>query len=353
MAAPSPTVVGRYAIFDRIAAGGMATVHLGRLLGAAGFSRTVAIKRLHAQYARDPEFVAMFLDEARICARVRHPNVVPTLDVVASDGELFLVMEYVEGEPLGHLLDVSLKRGERPPLGHVVGIMTGVLHGLHAAHEAKGEDGAPLWIVHRDISPQNVLVGADGIARLLDFGIAKSLGRVHTTRDGTIKGKLAYMAPEQLQGGAITRRTDVFAASIVLWESLAMRRLFDADNDAVRMKLILRGRIPPLREVAPDAPEELEQVVMRGLERDPEKRHSTAQEMVEALEAAVAPSTLRAVAEWVRALSAERLSNRAALVFQVEKYSSGVSLQAPAGLAPDPGSPEEPTLLRPPTPSRK
>src|SRR5450432_3116813 len=183
-------VIGRYALYGKLAAGGMATVHFGRLLGPAGFSRTVAIKRLHPQFAKDPEFVAMFLDEARLAARIHHPNVIATLDVVALEGELFLVLEYVQGESFASLLRAARDRRTPVPLPVVSAVMTGVLHGLHAAHEAKNERGEPLRLVHRDVSPHNVLVGADGVPRVLDFGIAKAAGRLQTTREGHLKGKL-------------------------------------------------------------------------------------------------------------------------------------------------------------------
>src|SRR5689334_18826919 len=159
----------------------MATVHLGRLLGPVGFSRTVAIKRLHSQFASDPTFVSMFVDEARLAARIRHPNVVPTLDVATLGGELLLVMEYVPGESLSGLMRTVFEAGERIPPPVTAAIVCGVLEGLHAAHEARTEDGEPLDIVHRDVSPSNVLVGTDGIARVLDFGIAKAAFRVQTT----------------------------------------------------------------------------------------------------------------------------------------------------------------------------
>src|SRR4051794_29784074 len=195
-AAGSPLHVGRYALYGEIASGGMATVHFGRLLGPVGFSRTVAVKRLHAHLAKDPEFVSMFLDEARLAARVRHPNVVPTLDVVAAQGELFLVMEYVQGESFARLLHVTKSNGQRIPRDIVCAVLASVLHGLHAAHEAKSERGEALGIVHRDVSPQNILVGVDGIARVLDFGIAKAAGRAQVTREGQVRGKMAYIAPE-------------------------------------------------------------------------------------------------------------------------------------------------------------
>jgi eukaryotic-like serine/threonine-protein kinase len=190
VAKPTVRVIGRYALYDVLASGGMATVHIGRLLGPVGFSRTVAIKRLHPRYAGDPEFVSMFLEEARLVARIRHPHVVPMLDVVATAGELFLVMEYVAGESLARLAHAAAERGERVPLRVSVAILSGLLQGLHAAHEAHDEHGQPLGIVHRDVSPQNVLVGSDGQARVLDFGIAKAAGRVQTTADGQVKGKL-------------------------------------------------------------------------------------------------------------------------------------------------------------------
>ncbi|MGH7280352.1 MAG: serine/threonine-protein kinase, partial [Polyangiaceae bacterium] len=232
--------MGRYALYAEIASGGMATVHFGRLLGPVGFSRTVAIKRLHPQFAKDPEFVSMFLDEARLAARIRHPNVVPTLDVVATQGELFLVIDYVQGESLSKLVRGARGRGQRVPPRIVATILSGSLHGLHAAHEARNERGEPLNIVHRDISPQNILVGTDGVARVLDFGVAKAAGRIQTTREGQLKGKLAYMAPEQLSGD-VSRKTDVYAAAVVLWEALTGRRLFTGENEAAILGKVISG----------------------------------------------------------------------------------------------------------------
>src|SRR5260370_3827434 len=178
--APLPRSIGRYLLFGEIATGGMASVHFARMSGAAGVSRTVAVKRLHANFARNSEFVAMFLDEARLVARIRHPNLVPTLDVVTTDGEIFLVMEYVPGESLAKLRRATFARQARTDPRIVAGVMSGVLHGLHAAHEAKDERGQSLNIVHRDVSPQNLLVGVDGVARVLDFGVAKAIGGAQT-----------------------------------------------------------------------------------------------------------------------------------------------------------------------------
>ncbi len=266
---PEERVVGRYALLGELASGGMATVHFGRLIGPVGFSRTVAIKRLHAQFAKDPEFVAMFLDEARLAARIQHPNVVSTLDVVALEGELLLVLEYIHGEALAQLLRTARKAKQPLPLKIVAAIASGMLHGLHAAHEAKSEHGEPLGIVHRDMSPQNVLVGVDGTARVLDFGVAKAVGRVVSTREGQLKGKLAYMSPEQVHGGAVDRRTDIYAASIVVWEVLTGRRLFDGDNEGLLFSQVSKGATKHPSEVVPDLPPDLDAIVMRGLAREP------------------------------------------------------------------------------------
>ncbi|RLB60345.1 MAG: serine/threonine protein kinase, partial [Deltaproteobacteria bacterium] len=189
----------------------MATVYLGRLNAAGGVGRIVAVKRLHAQFAKNPDFVRMFLDEARLATRIHHPNVVPTLDVVADEGELFVVMDYIRGESLSKLLRAVTASGDGIPIPIVSSIISGVLQGLDAAHEATDEQGQPLGIVHRDVSPQNILVGEDGMARILDFGVAKAASRLHETQDGQLKGKLAYMAPEQIDG-AVTKLCDLYAA---------------------------------------------------------------------------------------------------------------------------------------------
>src|SRR6478609_10040309 len=215
-----PLIVGDYALFSEIASGGMATVHFGRLLGPKSQQKTVAIKRLHAQFAQNPDFVDMFLDEGRVASRIDHPHVVPVLDVAMTGDELFLVMEYVHGETLAKLLSTSKNRGQAVPTDVAFAIVVGLLEGLHAAHEATDENGEPLNIVHRDVSPPNVMIGTDGIARVLDFGVAKAAGRLHLTRDRQLKGKLTYMAPEQVRGQGMDRRTDVYAATIVLWELL-------------------------------------------------------------------------------------------------------------------------------------
>lgn len=343
-------VVGRYSLHTEIASGGMATVYIGRLLGSIGFSRTVAVKRLHPHLARDPEFVAMFLDEARVVTRIRHPNVVPTLDVEATDGELFLVMEYIEGEPLSRLSHASLARGERIPPRIAASIISGALLGLHAAHEARDERGAPLQIVHRDVSPQNILVGVDGVARVVDFGVAKALNRIQTTREGSVKGKLSYMPPEQMSSGVVTRAADIYAAAVALWELLTCQRLFDGENEAIVVTRVLTQQVPRPSTLAPGISRELDDVVMRGVHRDPAARFATARDMALALEKAVGPVSVLEVAEWVTTVASQSLARRAAQIAAIEGASaipSGRALsRAVAELTPT-GGQAPPSLSEP------
>ncbi len=300
----------------------MATVHYGRMTGAAGFGRTVAIKRLHPQFAKEPEFVAMLIDEARLASRIRHPNVVSILDVVTAGDETLLVLEYVQGVTLSHLVRQAAGRRVPLPFPIAIAIASGVLDGLHAAHEARAEDGASLEIVHRDVSPQNVLIGSDGVARVTDFGIAKAAGRLQTTRDGQIKGKTAYMAPEQIRAHAVDRRTDVYAASVVLWEMLAGRRLFRADAAAGIMNAILESDIPPLATVRPEVPADLAAIVHKGLSREPGDRFATARDMATALDRAIHATSAREVGDWVAATASEILEQRARHVADMEASSS-------------------------------
>jgi eukaryotic-like serine/threonine-protein kinase len=330
----SRRVVGRYRTYEAIASGGMATVHFGRMLAPLGFARTVAVKRLHREYARDPEFVAMFMDEARLAARIHHPNVVQTLDVVASDGEIFLVMEYVPAASLAQLLLAAEGRAERAPAPVAVAILADVLQGLHAAHEATDEEGNPLDIVHRDVSPQNILVGADGSARVLDFGIAKATGRAaQVTREGQLKGKFAYMAPEQVTNVGVTRQSDIFAASIVLWEALTGRRLFQGQSEAAVLARVLSAPIEPPSKYAPELPPGLDAVVLRGLARDLSERYATAREMARDLEANGSPGSASHVGEWVERLAGDDLARRAVRVAEIESDSPGERVSVATALS--------------------
>lgn len=332
--------MGRYVLYGELASGGMATVHFGRLSGPVGFSRTVAIKKLHPQFAKDPEFVTMFLDEARLCGRIRHPNVVPTLDVVATEGEIFIVMEYVAGEAFSKLMKTAWAKNIAVPPRVAATIVSSVLHGLHAAHQTKDEHGRELGIVHRDVSPQNILVGADGVARVLDFGVAKAAGRLQTTRDGQVKGKIAYMPPEQLSGGIVNRQCDIYAAAVVLWEAIAGRRLFDGETEAIVLVRAIEGKIDPPSAVNPGADKTGDEVVMRGLARDPAKRFATARDMALAIEQTIGLASPYEVGEWIESVAGDELQRRAARIAEIESASIGGGISDPKiGLA---GGPVEP-----------
>ena len=314
--------VGRYEVDARIATGGMATVHLGRVLGAAGFSRIVAIKRLLPQFAADPEFESMFVAEAQLAARISHPNVVPTLDVVSSEGELLLVMEYVAGESLARLT-VNARAAGDVPQPVALAIICDALHGLHAAHEAKDRHGKPLGIVHRDMSPQNVIVGVDGVSRVIDFGIAKAANSVNITREGMVRGKAAYMAPEQLSCEALTRRTDLYPLGVMLWELLVGDRLFPGGT---RPDLIAKveGRIPRPRSRVPTLSPRLDDIVMRALATSEADRFVTALDMLQALESSAAVAPRSQVAAWVERHAQVALMERAAVLASVESMARSV-----------------------------
>jgi serine/threonine-protein kinase len=316
-------LLGRYALFGEIAAGGIATVHLARQRGAGGFASTVAVKRLRREHAQNPAFRAMFLDEARIAARVRHPNVVPILDVVAEGVEVFLVLEYVHGASLRRLMQASRERAEPFDLRIASAIACGVLHGLHAAHEARDEHGRPLGIIHRDVSPENILVGVGGMPRITDFGIARAAGRLSSTTSGVLKGKLMYMAPEQVETGGgpgADRRADVFTTGLVLWEMLAGMSLFGEHVDVISTFSKLEP-LPAPSSVGAKLPEGLEAALMRALALETEARFATAKELAQAVEAAT-PGGLASphvVAEWVERLVGAKLRAREEYLQRVEQ----------------------------------
>ena len=316
--------MGRYSLFDQFAAGGIATVHFGRIDGAGGFSRVVAIKRLLAHLTKNDEFTAMLLQEARLAARVRHPNVVPTLDVVTLLGDVLLILEYVHGEALSTLCRIKAKqKKDHVPLDIGATIMHDVLSGLCAVHEATDEKGRLLGLIHRDISPPNIVVGADGYSRVLDFGIAKALEHIEETMPNRLKGKIGYMSPEQIRGEGATQSSDVFAAGVILWELLATRRLFASSNEADRMKQIVSGNYPRPSRYRSGLPKALEQVTMHALDVDPKTRYQNAREFYEALEQALPRTSARVVSEWVRDLAKDALTERGHMIAQVENWEGG------------------------------
>ncbi len=319
---------GRYTIFEPFARGGMASVHFGAVRGDHGFVRLVAIKRLHEELAADPELVAMLRDEAHLSALVHHGNVIPILDVVTDAGQVLLVMDYVEGESLAKLAAAAGRRNEPVPCSIVSAILADVLRGLHAAHTALEADGAPREIVHRDVSPQNILVGTDGIARVLDFGVARARNRAQSTRTGQIKGKLRYLAPEQIHGVA-TPRSDAFAAGIVAWELVTGARLFARENDGATLAAVLSAKIPRPGDTREDVPAALEDAILKSLDRNAEARFSSAREMAQAIGAAVPPAGHEVVGEWVSHLAADALADRRARTTRIESLPSRPARSVP------------------------
>ncbi|HJL02976.1 MAG TPA: serine/threonine-protein kinase [Polyangiaceae bacterium LLY-WYZ-15_(1-7)] len=307
--APSRLRLGRYETFFRIASGGMAEVHAARMIGEAGFQKVVAIKRMLPTLAQSERFVEMFLDEARIAAAIESPHVVQTLDLgKAEDGSLYIVMELVVGASVGKLLAEAARAQEPWDPRVAMGIVAQAARGLHDAHEATTPLGDRLDLVHRDVSPQNILVRRSGRVQITDFGVAKAMHRATHTRTGETKGKLSYFAPEQARAGAVDRRTDIFALGIVAWELLAGRRLFRSDNPLDTLRRVTEEPIPRPTALRLDLPAELDAIVMRCLERDPAARFQTARELAEAIEGATpAPASREEVAELVERLVGDSL----------------------------------------------
>ncbi len=306
----------------------MAGVYIARAVGVAGFERLVAMKVLHPHLAHEEEFISMFLDEARLAARIRHPNVVATQDISDTEGDgFFLVMDYVEGDHLGSLLGKSARQGKRIPQPITARLLIDALTGLAAAHQLTDENGDCLNIVHRDISPHNILVGTDGIGRLTDFGVAKAEVRMSSTRAGQFKGKLSYMAPEQASTGNCDQRSDLFAMGIILWESLTARRLFRGESNAATLSKILVDPIPLPSEVSPEL-EPWDAVLAKALARDPNERYQTADEFAEAIELTATKNegiaTARAVSGIVRELVGEKVEE------EQRKVKSAIALSTSA-----------------------
>jgi serine/threonine protein kinase len=273
------TRLGRYELIRRLAVGGMAELYLARATGIAGFEKLVALKRILPQYAESADFVSMFLDEARLAATIQHPNVAQVYDIGQSDEGLYFTMEYVHGEDVRGILSAAARRQGGLPLEHALAMATGAAAGLHAAHELTASDGTPLGLVHRDVSPSNVLVSYTGGVKIIDFGIAKAARRQTETRAGTLKGKVSYMSPEQCMGGSIDCRSDVFALGILIWEMTVGRRLFDAESEYMLLRQIVDEDAPRPSSVKRGYPSALETIVMGALRRNRDERYGSAQEL--------------------------------------------------------------------------
>lgn len=286
----APTRVGRYELVRRLAHGGMATVYLGRASGAAGFEKVVAIKIIHAHLADEPDFLEMFFDEARIAAQIRHPHVVEILDLGSENGRHYMAMEWIEGETLS-----ALVRAMRPgtlPINVILQILADTLEGIVAAHEATDADGRALHLVHRDVSPQNLLISMAGWVKVTDFGIVKAAGRHGRTRTGELRGKVAYMSPEQARGLSVDARSDLFALGVIAWELLHAERLFARATDAATLERVIACEVPAVSDEALRGCEDelaigMRAWVQKALQRAPEDRFADARSMLDELKALI------------------------------------------------------------------
>lgn len=276
--------LGRYRIVDEIGVGGMASVHLARMDGPGGFQKWVAIKKIHAHLVEDESFVQMFLDEARVAARISHPNVATVFDLGKHDDSYWIAMEYLHGEPLREVMRRTEELGSAMPPEIACRVIADAAEGLHAAHELVGKKGEKLGLVHRDVTPHNLFVTYDGVTKVVDFGIAKFSSRVSNTRAGTLKGKLAYMSPEQVHGEGIDRRTDIFALGVVLWELTTGRRLFRMENDLDTLAKVQECNVPTPSSLIRGYPVDLESIVMKALAKNRSERFNTARELSRALQ---------------------------------------------------------------------
>jgi eukaryotic-like serine/threonine-protein kinase len=272
-------------VIAHLATGGMAQIYLARQTGLGSFERHVVLKTILRERANDQRFVTMFLDEAKLAATLNHQNVAQVYEVDQADGAYFMAMEYVHGENARAILETTIRRGWTVPLELALMIISGAAAGLHHAHERRGKNGQPLNIVHRDVSPANIMVGYDGSVKVLDFGIAKAEERATKTVGGTIKGKYGYMSPEQCKGKPIDRRSDIFALGIVLYEMTTLRRAFKGNDDFETMKRIVAGDVVLPTVVVPGYPRELEAILLTAMANDPNARFQSAQELIEAIDA--------------------------------------------------------------------
>src|SRR4051812_32719124 len=340
---PGTFFLGRYRVVDEIGVGGMASVHLARMDGPGGFQKWVAIKRIHPHLVEDDQFVDMFLDEARIAAGINHANVAQVFDLGKDDNTYWIAMEYLHGEPLREVMRRAEERGGRISPELAARICSDAAEGLHAAHELRGKNGQLLGLVHRDVTPHNLFLTYDGYTKVVDFGIAKVADRLSSTRAGTLKGKLAYMSPEQVRGSEVDRTTDIFALGVVLWELTTAQRLFRMDTDLDTLEKVQACVVPPPSTIIPGYPMELESVVLKALAKRKQDRFQTAREFSRALQnvlmrrgAFVGPEE---VANFVRQVFGDRIQKREAHLAWAAEVTSTINVdQLRAGKEALPGS---------------
>lgn len=268
-----PKKFGKYLLIRRIAVGGMAEVYLGKVLGAEGFQRTVVVKKILSSYSEDESFITMFIDEARIAAALHHANIVQVYDFDKVGDSYYIAMEYVEGRDLRKTIDTAHRRDKLIPIPMAAHIAAEVAAGLYYAHTKTDEEGRPVNIIHRDVSPHNILLSFTGEVKIGDFGIAKAAARSTKTRAGTVKGKCAYMSPEQAKGGELDHRSDIFALGAVLWEMLVGKRAFDGDTDFEILSSVVNKDVPPPSLFRPEVPRQLDAIVLKALRKPPNERH--------------------------------------------------------------------------------
>jgi serine/threonine-protein kinase len=283
----APREIGRYRLVAELARGGMGIVYLVAAQGPAGFSKLLVIKEIKPEYLQDKAFLTMFLDEARLAARLNHPNIVQTIEVGVDGDRHFMVMEYLEGRTLHRILHRFASQGGFP-LNAQLRILSEALNGLHHAHQLKDFDGTDLGIVHRDMSPQNIFVTFDGQTKVVDFGIAKAYDSSYETRTGILKGRVAYMAPEQACGEKVDCRADVYSLGVLLWEAIAGRRLWGKMTDVEVLTKVIKEQIPLTSEAKPDAPAELQRICTKAMARQRDERYETAAAFQEDLESYLA-----------------------------------------------------------------
>ncbi|WP_437277004.1 protein kinase [Sorangium sp. So ce375] len=323
--------LGRYRVVDEIGVGGMASVHLARMDGPGGFQKWVAIKRIHPHLVEDDQFVDMFLDEARIAAGINHANVAQVFDLGKDDNTYWIAMEYLHGEPLREVMRRAEERRLRISPELAARICSDAAEGLHAAHELRGKNGQLLGLVHRDVTPHNLFLTYDGYTKVVDFGIAKVADRLSSTRAGTLKGKLAYMSPEQVRGNEVDRTTDVFALGVVLWELTTNQRLFRMDTDLDTLEKVQACVVPPPSTIVPDYPIELESVVMKALAKHKQERFQTAREFSRALQNFLMRSGVfvgsEEVAQFVQQVFVDRIQKREAHLAWAAEVTSTINVE--------------------------
>jgi serine/threonine-protein kinase len=324
------TRLGRYELLARLATGGMGEIFLARLEGAEGFEKLYVVKRILAHLADDARFRQMLIAEARIASKMSHPNICQVFELGETEGQLYIVMEYLEGVSLLPMLRRFSREQTPLDLGLVAGIFQQTCDAMNYAHELKDRDGQALGIIHRDVTPSNIFVTEPGVAKVLDFGIAKARGASTQTQEGTVKGKYAYMAPEQLKGGNIDRRVDIFAMGVVLYEMLALRRLFQRKTDYLTFRAVMEQPIPDVRKYRPDVPEGVAYAIQRALERDVNARFDTARQFGVAVLDGMAgyrPWTQGEISDFLRSNFVDEISRRGEQVASVvHRTNSGAAI---------------------------